>query len=695
MILKKLKLNPFAGITDRTIDFSPGLNIFHGRNEAGKSTMVRSILALLFVKPSAGKRDKELFKDYIPVGGGDTIKAELEFSVNNADYVLSKYWGGTNKTELKQPDGTLITKYEDVEEKINEFLHLKRLTYENVLFVNQTKLTSTINDINSSDIKSDITQILRTALFETGGISIEKFKELIAEKETEYFNSWDIAAKKPKGSRDFNNPWLKNVGLVLSSYYKYRGLENELKIIEEYELKIDEFNTGISEITVKLNELNNFITGNKKAYEDSSKRELVENKIKTNTSETNKIKEAEKNWPKIESDLGHQNDTLLTQHSNIKELEGKKTLALEYEGKKHLADKYEKIDKLNTSLDENNKLLNSLTKVTSEDVKKCSNIKSKIDGFYIKLEAQKLNAKISAKTNLTGNISLGMEEAKAVNLQSGESSEEVASGRFIFENESLKIEVSSGNENIEDIIKNLKISESKLADLLSSFKAASIDELISMSEKYKTQLDIINNLKSRIDDELGSDTLENLGIIYKEIQNTKIQKTSNELGGDITKLSIETAMLSEKIRINNEVIAKYVEEYNNRDSLIDRLVDLKSEGHVLNKELSGFSPLPEGFSDSGEFIENYKDSVVNYDDLKDELSDKRHAKTEFEKNDPKKTEKDVTEELQDAKKEFEKRIEEGEAILLIKSMIDSTLASVESDTYKPLKSNWMNLVQNL
>ena len=49
--------------------------------------------------------------------------------------------------------------------------------------------------------------------------------------------------------------------------------------------------------------------------------------------------------------------------------------------------------------------------------------------------------------------------------------------------------------------------------------------------------------------------------------------------------------------------------------------------------------------------------------------------------------------MRDAKKEFEKRIEEGEAILLIKSTIESTLESFGKDTYKPLKDTVMKYLR--
>lgn len=693
MILKKLTLNPFAGLANQTIEFNPGLNIFLGPNEKGKSTIVKAIHALLFIEPSKKVKDKNMFSEYLPIGGGDTIKAELEFSVNGAEYSLNKSWGQRNSAELKLSDNTLIAKYESIASKIFEFLNVSQLTYENVLVVNQTKLTSTIEDIDNSDIKNDITHILRTALFQTGGISIDKFKELIEEKIEVYYANWERANEKPRGNKDINNPWIKGNGLIINSFYKYRKLEKELEKIEEYEIKIDEFNKIITELADTCKDLEIFLNNNKKAYEDCSKRELVETKVANNKVQTEKIKNAEENWPRIEADLEHQKSTSEKLAEKINELNAQKAKAIDIESKKQKADKYLKINKLNNYLIESIKEKDLLTEVTADDVKKCNGIAQNIAKIKIKLDAQKLNAKIIAKSDIEGKIITGTEEVKQISLKGGDSKEETASGRFIYEDNMLKIEVSSGEVNIEELIINLSKLEKEHDELLKAFKVNSLEELVFLGEKNKTMTEKINNYKSRIEEELGEDTLEELEKIYKEIQNTNIQRTSNEIGEEIQKLSVEAAKLEAEIDKNKELIEEYEEEFGNRDTLIEKLVALKTEADALNADLEGLSPLPEGFFDSNTFVQEYNNCKEKYYNKKDELAGKKQEKAYFERYKPDKTQRETEEELRDAKKEFEKMKEEGEAILLIKSTIESTLESFGKDTYKPLRDTVMKYLR--
>ena len=693
MILKKLTLNPFAGLTDKTVEFNSGLNIFLGPNEKGKSTIVKAIHALLFIEPSKKVKEANKVSDYLPIGGGDTIKAGLDFSVNGGDYSLDKSWGQSNTTGLKLADGTLVTKYESIAAKINEFLHLSQLTYENVLVVNQTKLTSTISEINNVEIRSDLIQILSTSLFETDGVSTEKLKKLIEEKEGKYYGNWERATNKPRGNKDYNDPWLNGNGFILKAFYNYRKLEIELEKIEEYEIKIDEFNEIITKLTDTKDKLEIFITQNKKAFEDSSKRELVESKVGNNKEQTKNIQEAEKNWPKIEADLGHQNSTNEKLVDKLIELNVQKALAIDIESKKQAADKYVKINKLNSDLNECVEAGKLLTKVTADDVKKCNGITKEIATINIKLDAQKLNARISAKGDISGIITLGADESKQFSLKGGDSKEKTANGRFIYENDLMKIEVTSGKVNVEEIISKLNAFNKEYDELLKAFKVNDAEELVLLEEKYKAQTDKINNIKSRIEEELGEDTIEELEKIYKDTQSTGIQRTSYEIGDEVQKLSVEAATLRAQIDANKVLIEKYEEEFGNRDTLIDKLVDLKTEAKKLETELAGLSPLPDGYSDSGTFIQEYNKSKEEFDDTKDELYSKTQERTTYEKNNPEKTQREVEEELRDAKKEFEKRVEEGEAILLIKKTIDSTLESFGKDTYKPLRDTVMKYLR--
>lgn len=57
MKLTQLHVDGFGQLVDRTIDFSPGLTIVYGENEAGKSTLARAIVATLYGVGRKEERD--------------------------------------------------------------------------------------------------------------------------------------------------------------------------------------------------------------------------------------------------------------------------------------------------------------------------------------------------------------------------------------------------------------------------------------------------------------------------------------------------------------------------------------------------------------------------------------------------------------------------------------------------------------
>lgn len=77
MILRSLELEAFGRFTRRNFEFRRGLNLVVGPNEAGKSTLMESVPAILF-----GVRDKERFQ---PWGKPGQCLASLQFETNDGN----------------------------------------------------------------------------------------------------------------------------------------------------------------------------------------------------------------------------------------------------------------------------------------------------------------------------------------------------------------------------------------------------------------------------------------------------------------------------------------------------------------------------------------------------------------------------------------------------------------------------------
>ena len=87
MRLRRIDLPAFGCLSDFSADLSPGLNLFVGENEAGKSTLQAAISALLygfFENGRALKWENERYERFRPWTGG-TYRGTLEYELSNGD----------------------------------------------------------------------------------------------------------------------------------------------------------------------------------------------------------------------------------------------------------------------------------------------------------------------------------------------------------------------------------------------------------------------------------------------------------------------------------------------------------------------------------------------------------------------------------------------------------------------------------
>ena len=124
MRLIKLILHPFAGTVNKTYDFHSGLNVIHGQNEAGKSTIVKALQLALLTSTNLTKTElKSQISSFIPIGG-DTINIDLNFEVGGVEYELKKSWGVNNISSLNIVGQAGINNADIIQEDLLKLLNL-------------------------------------------------------------------------------------------------------------------------------------------------------------------------------------------------------------------------------------------------------------------------------------------------------------------------------------------------------------------------------------------------------------------------------------------------------------------------------------------------------------------------------------------------------------------------------------------
>jgi len=238
MILREIRLNPFAGLYDHRVAFENGLTVVLGPNEAGKSTLLNALRLALFVPSEPNKRtfDKDV-GPFMPIKGGNTIRVSLTFCVDGGSYSLKKSWGAKPVAELRGPSNELVVGSSPVQERLNTLLKFRRGTYESTLFAMQGRLPSTLDEIDMhSDAFQDFAEQVRRAFLETDGVSIDGLQEAIQKKHDAYYSHWDLTLNQPERNRGIENPWMQSRGIILQAYYDQEKTRNELEEVIEYEI---------------------------------------------------------------------------------------------------------------------------------------------------------------------------------------------------------------------------------------------------------------------------------------------------------------------------------------------------------------------------------------------------------------------------------------------------------------------------
>ena len=97
MKITSLNIEGFGKFKNKSIDFTDGLNVVYGDNEAGKSTTHSFIKSMLFgMKKKKSKLKTDLYTKYYPWGTDGIYAGTLNFTHNNKNYQIHRVFHEAN-----------------------------------------------------------------------------------------------------------------------------------------------------------------------------------------------------------------------------------------------------------------------------------------------------------------------------------------------------------------------------------------------------------------------------------------------------------------------------------------------------------------------------------------------------------------------------------------------------------------------
>ncbi len=689
MIIKNIKLNPFGGLADKELNLDKGLNVICGPNEAGKSTIYNGVQKVLFL-PSNLKKNSKQYKEiqrHIPIGGGDTAKVEMQFLHGGEEFTLKRMWGGSNISELKLPDGTVITEERSVQEQLEFLLVAKEGTYRSILMTYQNGLSKTLEDLsNNQDTVYSLGDIIRKTLRETDGVSVDEFRKETDLLYKDYFEHWDRELKRPQNGKELENRYKSGVGHILEAYYEKEEIDREFIKAQKYEEKISEINRKISDCNNIIFEKREYVEKNKKAVEDAQTRKVFDaNKESLNLNIKN-LSEVNRNWPVRENKIKDLEEQISKNKEKLEELKKEKKLADLQENNKKLIEQAYRVNSFKKELEEAENALKSVKKLTEDDFERIREKLSKLNTLKTKLTAGKLKVQFEARKNITISIQKDLEKEYSKELSKSEIEAFEAGGKLKLGHPDWIIEVSSGEEDIEQLISECIATEKEFKDLLTECQVDSIEEARIIYKEYQDLRIVFDKKNDALTRELGE------GLSYAEfckkieilgpIQETR---TPVQIVSDIKELENEINNADKELKQHQNQIEMYRKEYGTEEELLLSYSSKISQRKELEEKAQKLSPLPEGIEDPDIFIEEYKKEEDELDSVKDKKEELREEWLEIERNAPNESSEELMKKLMDSEAELRSTLRRGEAIARIRDLSIRFQEEMDSSIYSDLK----------
>ena len=239
MKIEKIQINGFGKLENKNIELSDGINIIIGKNESGKSTLLKFINSMLYgiSKNKRGKNisDLEKYRPWNLENYSGKIKYKLD---NKNEYEIFRNFKN-KELKIYNNYGDDITPLFNVEKNKEIPFFYEQTKIDEDLFINSTEIIQKEIQIDKTNQNLIIQKISNLATTGDDNISYKKSLEKLNKKQLEEIGT----------ERSQDRPINKIVN-------KIEKLKNEKKELEKYEDEKYEIENENNLIKNKINELN-------------------------------------------------------------------------------------------------------------------------------------------------------------------------------------------------------------------------------------------------------------------------------------------------------------------------------------------------------------------------------------------------------------------------------------------------------
>ena len=698
MIITRLRAVPFGCFPDKEVRFQRGLNVVLGPNEAGKSTLFEALRNVLLLRTRLTKpQHAQRVAPYLPVSGGDFIRVEADLETRQGSWRVKRRWGASPAAELILPSGAALADDAAVYERLIGILPARPGTVSLVLMTGQAQLSATVALLKTraKDAVSDLADILRRAVLETGGVAVDSFMERLAEREQKAYSRWDAAHKGPEGNHGIENPWKNRKGEILDAWYAKETARASLAAARAYESGLDEVNGRLRAAAAGLARQETFVTSHARAARDARERRTLEAELAAVRAEAGVLRAVSMQWPVAANAAEELQKAARAEAAARALLETELAAARRMEEGRSLRERHARARRRRTQLEEAESRLSAVPRLEAKPLEEIRRASSVLEKLQAGLDAGRLSVTVAGRAEVRIVVQEDFGHEKRQALAPGETARFHAAGKLRIVHPDMEIEVRSGDVDAEEKMEKAGAAQKSLDALLEAHGVADLTQAEERARAFQERAAEHTSAQKLLAEELGGESWESLDARVTGLGAETQTRAVAEIASDLATLKARGEGRAAQLEETKQKIREWEAAYGTLEKLVDAHASARGRETALAERLGASAALPEGFADAAELLSRFEEAQASLTSLKVDLRELQVRKESLERDAPDESAEERAVRAREAQSVFEAALRRGEALRRIGILGRSLLEKSNTEVHVGLQRQMQDMVRAL
>jgi exonuclease SbcC len=664
-----------------------------GPNEAGKSTLFRAVRHALLVPTKLSRPGYAAYvSPYLPIGGGDSIRIELDFTVAAARWTLTRRWGASAGSELLHEKGGSITDDAELQAQLARLLPATPAVVSSILLTGQSELAETVTSLRADKHNplADVADALRRTVQETGGISVDRFAARLAQKREKAFAHWDGARNGPQkdGSgrdRGIEFPWKQDVGMILQAWY---GAENARVLWRKAlacEAELDAVNQRLRTAAARLSERSAFLDAHAGAARDARERRMLEAERGRISVEADTLRTVSSDWPVARNKMVETGAAMAGLKEACARLEKDLHAARKSEEGRSLREKRAKILRRAAQVEEARRNLAAAPRLDRKALEEIRRAASVVDTLLAAREAGRISVTVAGRAAVDLVVQEDWRPEIRRKLGPGETAQLSAGGRVRIVHPDMEIEIRSGDADADAREEKLAPARQALQQLLDTHRAADIGEAEVLCVEYERRAAELAAAHKNLSEDLAGETVDEVEARFAALGPEEPSRPSAEIAASLAAMTAQADAHARELESLGQKIQAWEKTYGSTEKLMDLYAEKRARHNELASRIEKCAPLPAPYSDAAEFLLAFDRAQKEQADLRVEHAEIEGDKRALAERAPDQSAEELAGLVKDAEETFATEKRRGEALQRVEAARLEALGAGESVLYDGMR----------